>query len=65
MVRFTVGTDGRVTGCSTVTSSGSSELDNETCRLIERRFRYKPAEDPNGNKIPETKVQGVTWKLDR
>ena len=65
MVRFTVGTDGRVDSCSTVTSSGSSELDAETCRLIQRRFRYKPAEDPNGNKITETKVQGVTWTLKR
>lgn len=62
-VRFVVGADGRVTDCSVTGSSGSSTLDNETCKLIMRRFRYRPAEDASGNKIAETKTQRVTWRL--
>src|SRR3546814_3854253 len=35
--RVTVGTNGRVTDCSVTSSSGSSTLDEATCRLITRR----------------------------
>jgi protein TonB len=45
IVRFTVQTDGSVSGCTTTRSSGNAELDRTTCRLIERRFRYEPARD--------------------
>ena len=62
-VRFTVGTDGRVSGCSVVASSGSSALDSTTCRILQRRFRYRPARDSSGNPVPETKTQAVTWRL--
>ncbi|QIG79900.1 energy transducer TonB [Stakelama tenebrarum] len=65
VVRFTIGTNGRVTNCSVVRSSGSSLLDSTTCDLIERRFRYSPAEDPNGNRVPETRTQPVRWEIDR
>ncbi|RJF90679.1 energy transducer TonB [Sphingomonas cavernae] len=62
-VRFTVGADGRVSACDVTGSSGSSILDAETCKLILRRFRYRPAEDAGGAKIAETKTQRVTWRL--
>ncbi|MBA17726.1 MAG: energy transducer TonB [Sphingomonas sp.] len=65
VVRFTIGTNGRVTSCSTVRSSGSSLLDSTTCSLIERRFRFRAAEDQNGNKIEETRTQSVRWQIDR
>src|SRR3546814_12523039 len=42
--RVTVGTNGRVTDCSVTSSSGSSTLDAATCRLINRRARFTPAE---------------------
>src|SRR6478609_8999975 len=38
-VRLSIGTDGRVTGCDVTSSSGSSELDDATCRLLTRRAR--------------------------
>lgn len=58
---FTIGTDGRVTTCNA--SGASAALDAETCKLIIRRFRYKPALDTGGSPVSETKTQRVTWRL--
>ena len=44
---------GASSGCEVVKSSGSAELDGTTCRLIERRFRYRPARDAQGRAIAE------------
>src|ERR1044072_5940983 len=33
-VRLSIGTDGRVSGCSVSSSSGSRSLDNATCRIL-------------------------------
>lgn len=60
-VRFVVQPDGRVTGCSVVESSRDAVLDSTTCAMIERRFRYRPAEDANGRRIPETVTTVFTW----
>lgn len=59
-VRFTVGTDGRVSDCRVMQTSGNGELDRTTCALIERRFHYQPARDANGQ--PTTDVMG--WRQD-
>ena len=64
-VRFTVQPDGRVSGCQIVKSSGSNDLDNTTCRLIERRFRYRPARDVQGRAIAEVTTKLYTWGLNR
>lgn len=58
VVRYVVGTDGRVRNCRVVKSSGSAEADAITCRLIEKRFRYLPAEDAAGNPV----VDETGWK---
>ena len=63
VARFTIGTNGRVSNCTIVSSSGNNALDETTCRLIERRFRYRPAEDEQGNAMSETKTQRVVWRL--
>lgn len=62
-VRFVVGVDGRVSGCSIRRSSGNAELDRTTCRLIERRFRYVPAKDAQGRPVPETVSRTFDWLL--
>ena len=54
---FTVGTNGRVTGCTVTRSSGVPELDALTCRLIMERFRYRPSTDRYGRPIPD-EVEG-------
>lgn len=62
-LRFIVGVKGRVTDCMVTRSSGSAELDAETCRLIVQRFRYKPRRDAGGQPIP-TVVNGEhEWYL--
>ena len=58
---FTIGTDGKVSSCNA--SGASPTLDAETCKLIIRRFRFKPALDTSGQPIAETKSQRVTWRL--
>jgi len=63
IVRYTVDTDGRVRNCRVVQSSGSAEADAITCRLIEKRFRYRPALDGQGNPVPrETGWKQWWWR---
>lgn len=64
IVRFSVGIDGRASGCKVTTSSGNAELDATTCRLIEQRFRYAPARDGQGRPVTEVKGWKQTWWLE-
>ncbi|MCW4463311.1 energy transducer TonB [Sphingomonas sp. BT-65] len=50
-ISFAVNAQGRIEGCSVTSSSGSSALDQATCRLVERRGRYSPALDAAGNPV--------------
>lgn len=50
-VVFAVERDGRVTGCRPEHSSGHRSIDSLTCRLIEQRFRYRPALDRRGRPV--------------
>ena len=61
-VSYVVDTDGKVSSCTVVQSSGSSRLDDATCKIIMRRFRFNPA-TVNGQPVPETKTQPVRWQL--
>lgn len=61
-VRYTIGTNGRVTACEVIQSSGFPRLDDATCNVIERRFRFNPA-TRNGEPVTETKTQPVRWQL--
>lgn len=64
-VRFTVDTKGRASGCVVTRSSGYPDLDRTTCRLIEKRFRYRPARNGQGTPIPETVTKRYEWSLVR
>ena len=61
VVRYVVGTDGRVGNCRVVQSSGSTEADAITCRLIEKRFRYRPAADAAGKPVSEETGWKQRW----
>lgn len=61
--RLTVGPDGRVTDCSITSSSGSSALDDATCRIMRRRARFTPATDGNGRPTTDTVTQRIRWVL--
>jgi len=61
LVGFRVRTDGRVDRCAVIRSSGYREFDEATCRLIERRFRFRPARDASGRAIEWTIRTDYTW----
>jgi protein TonB len=62
-VRFVVRPDGRVSDCAVTRSSGSAELDRTTCRLIERRLRYRPARDSSGRPVSATVNGRQAWEI--
>jgi protein TonB len=62
-VRYTVGTDGGVSGCTVTRSTAGPELDALTCRLVEQRFRYRPATDSSGRPVTETVSKTYDWIL--
>ena len=62
---FTVGTDGRVSRCTVTRSSGVPELDALTCRLIQQRFRFRPATDRYGRPISDVVEGEHEWTTSR
>jgi protein TonB len=61
--RLSVGPDGRVRECSVLGSSGSSALDNATCRIMRSRARFTPARDGNGSATTDTVSSAIRWVL--
>ena len=61
LVGFRVRSDGRVDRCSVIRSSGYAEFDEATCRLIEQRFRFRPARDESGRAVDWTIRTEYTW----
>jgi len=59
----TVDTQGRVKDCRISASSGSSRLDETTCRLVTQRARFTPATDSKDNPIEGTYSNRVRWVL--
>lgn len=47
-LRYRIGTDGHVSECTVIGSSGLPEFDRETCARITARFRFRPALDGQG-----------------
>ncbi|GFE73621.1 TonB family protein [Novosphingobium sp. TCA1] len=60
-VRYRIGVDGRVSGCTVVTSSGRPDLDAGTCRHITERFRFRPARDAQGRPVPFVMTETHGW----
>lgn len=60
-VIFTVLASGSVTGCRIDRSSGNPSIDSLTCRLIEQRFRYRPARDRDGRPVRSMVRETHTW----
>ena len=63
IMRFTllVNEEGRVEECAVNTSTGSRELDAKTCRTLQKRARFKPATDANGDARPATYSSDVRF----
>ncbi len=63
--RLTIGPDGRTTDCTVTSSSGSSDLDETTCRSLTRRARFAPATDAAGNPVVGSWSSRVRWEIPR
>jgi len=61
--RLDVSADGRVSNCTITSSSGSSALDNATCRLMRSRARFTPATDSSGAKTSDSVSSRIRWVL--
>ncbi|WP_305038450.1 energy transducer TonB [Hephaestia mangrovi] len=63
-VLYVVSPRGRVTDCEIEHSSGNAELDDATCDLIVRRFRFRPSLDANGRPVESMIEENHTWIID-
>lgn len=61
-LRFVVAPTGRVRECNVTRSSGRAELDETTCRLIKRRFRYRPERNEQGRAIASVVIGLHDWE---
>ncbi|MGE0178346.1 MAG: energy transducer TonB [Sphingomonas sp.] len=61
--RLTIGPDGRVSDCTITSSSGSSALDQATCRIMRSRARFTPARDSTGAAVGDTHSSRITWRI--
>lgn len=61
-LRFVVAPHGRVRNCVVTRSSGNRAVDALTCELIERRFRYVPARNEDGDAMPFTIAGTHIWE---
>ncbi len=59
-MNFTVGTDGRVSGCHA--SGATPSLDQAACAIAERRWRFKPATQ-DGQPTSTSMSQNVRWTI--
>jgi protein TonB len=65
LFRAVVGTNGRVSACEIVRSSGHPGLDAATCKAVSARARFEPATDENGAKVVGTYSNSVRWQIPR
>lgn len=63
VVRFTIGTDGLISDCVTIVSSGSPDLDALSCRLLTARARYEPGLAADGQPVAVKAIETVHWVL--
>jgi protein TonB len=60
-VSFRIRSDGGVDQCRVTGSSGYPQFDQATCRLIEQRFRFRPALDEQGRALDWMANTDYTW----
>ena len=55
---------GYIAECTVAVSSGSTYLDDATCRDLKRYARFYPARDASGEAAPGTYFRDVRWELE-
>lgn len=63
LVRY--GTNGKPTDCEIVSSSGHTDLDEQTCRLVKARARFRAGKNNEGETVGGTYQNRVNWHLGR
>lgn len=61
--RWVIGIDGRVKKCIVTARSDHPGLDAVVCKALEKRGRYRPAQDANGRAIESKASRRVVWRL--
>lgn len=61
-IAISINVQGKVDNCNVAASSGFPKLDEKTCQIALRRFRYKPALK-NGVAVASTKTQKIRWQI--
>lgn len=63
--RFTlgIGTDGKVTSCTIIQSTGFDSLDAATCKFVSRRARFDAALDDSGAPIAGSYTGSIRWVI--
>lgn len=62
--RLDIDASGRVTACRVIRSSGRTDFDETTCRLILQRFRFNPARNAAGEAVASVYGWRQRWWLD-
>jgi protein TonB len=61
---LTVSSEGQVTACRIVQSSGHEVLDHSTCYIITKYSRFTPARDKSGNAVEDHfRTPPIVWRL--
>ncbi|HVQ09320.1 MAG TPA: energy transducer TonB [Allosphingosinicella sp.] len=63
IVRLAVSAAGRATECTIVATSGNSDIDATTCRVILARGRFQAGLDAAGRPVDVRMISTVTWRL--
>ena len=62
LLKVTIGTDGKVTACTIVTSSGSARLDAAAVEYVKDNWRWQPPTQL-GKPVEATTEVSVKWDL--
>ena len=61
-ISFRVNSDGHLSNCRVVRSSGDSSVDSIVCDAAMRNLRFSPARDPNGRPVAQDMSYTPTWR---
>lgn len=61
-ISFRVDSDGEMSNCRIVRSSGDSTVDSIVCDAATRYLRFSPARDPNGRAVAQDMSYTPTWR---
>ncbi len=56
--------NGRIADCTVIETSGFAALDAQSCALVQKRARFKPAVGLDGKPAKDAYIQRVTWRLE-